>query len=321
MSKSIRGFAVSGALLLITGSALLAMGGCGDAEPVDLAPQVDEDGEVIETNDEAISACLGGGDVKTVRDAIALNCGGVAGCTNTTSTHDDLKLTDPSKYCSCYDWLWSQRTKAPYKNVQIIYHNADPNQCGSNYHIHLQKKNGKAGCSTTCNNGMQGLLHMDLDTSGADGWDANGNPNYCTANGGTYDRVYSCSCAASENKTGTCVNPSGGSSGGGGWNCANSAYNGVQYWTCSGGKLYKCVNGVPQTQTCSNGCQSNPVGTDDTCVSSSVNWNCANSAYNGQQYWTCSGGHLYKCTNGVPQKQTCTNGCNVNAVGTNDTCK
>lgn len=104
------------------------------------------------------------------------------------------------------------------------------------------------------------------------------------------------------------------------WNCANSAYNGVQYWTCSGGTLYKCVNGVPTTQTCSSGCTSNPVGTNDTC-NTSISWNCANSAYNGAQYWTCSGGNLYKCVSGVPQKTTCANGCNVNAVGTNDTCK
>ena len=315
--KSVRGLALPGALFLITGGALLLAAGCG---AVETGPDetMDSDTEQVGTAQSELSTCAGTGDVATVTNAIAANCGGVSGCMLTTSTHNDLRLTDPSKYCSCYEWLWSKRASAPYKNVQIIYHNAASGQCGSNYHIHVQKKTGLASCTTTCNNGMQGLLAMDLDTSSADGFDANGNPNYCTDNGGTYDRTYNCSCVATENKqSGACVNPGTSS----GWNCANSAYNGVQYWTCSGGTLYKCVNGVPQTQTCTYGCQVNAVGTNDTCKPAPINWNCASSAYNGVQYWTCSGGSLYKCVNNVPQKQTCANGCNVNAIGTNDTCK
>jgi hypothetical protein len=116
-----------------------------------------------------------------------------------------------------------------------------------------------------------------------------------------------------------------GSTSGGGWNCNDSGYNGQQYWTCSGGDLHKCNNGVPEVQSCGgNGCNVNAVGTDDTCKSggSNVSWNCNNSAYNGQQYWTCSNGDIYKCVNGVPEVQSCGgNGCNVNAVGTDDTCK
>jgi surface antigen len=55
--------------------------------------------------------------------------------------------------------------------------------------------------------------------------------------------------------------------GGGGvsWNCANSSYNGKQYWTCSGNARYRCENGTPVRQLCPNGCQSRPLGTDDTC--------------------------------------------------------
>jgi hypothetical protein len=107
------------------------------------------------------------------------------------------------------------------------------------------------------------------------------------------------------------------------WNCNNSAYNGQQYWTCSGGDIYKCVNGVPQVQDCgSNGCNSNALGTDDTCKTGNpVNWNCNNSAYNGQQLWTCSNGDIYKCVNGVPEVQDCgANGCKSNPLGTNDVC-
>ena len=57
----------------------------------------------------------------------------------------------------------------------------------------------------------------------------------------------------------------GGGSGGISWDCNKSAYNGNQYWTCSGGDLYKCVGGVPQQQKCAAGCNVRPVGTDDTC--------------------------------------------------------
>ena len=57
----------------------------------------------------------------------------------------------------------------------------------------------------------------------------------------------------------------GGGSGGISWDCNKSAYNGNQYWTCSGGNLYKCVGGVPQQQKCAAGCNVRPVGTDDTC--------------------------------------------------------
>lgn len=55
--------------------------------------------------------------------------------------------------------------------------------------------------------------------------------------------------------------------GGGGvsWDCSKSAYNGGQYWTCSGGSLYKCLSGVPQQRVCPAGCNVMPLGTDDTC--------------------------------------------------------
>lgn len=52
-----------------------------------------------------------------------------------------------------------------------------------------------------------------------------------------------------------------------------------------------------------------------------ISWDCTKSAYNGGQYWTCSGGSLYKCTSGVPQQRICPAGCNVMPLGTDDTCK
>jgi surface antigen/YHS domain-containing protein len=107
------------------------------------------------------------------------------------------------------------------------------------------------------------------------------------------------------------------------WSCANSSYNGQQYWTCSNGNIYKCVNGVAQEQTCDSGCNVAPLGTDDSCKSNApppVDWSCGNSSYNGQQYWTCSNGNIYKCSGGVPEEQVCNNGCKSNPLGTNDVC-
>lgn len=51
-------------------------------------------------------------------------------------------------------------------------------------------------------------------------------------------------------------------------------------------------------------------------------WNCANSAYHGNQYWTCGNGNLNKCdANGRPMQIFCGRaGCKVNPVGTDDQC-
>lgn len=117
-----------------------------------------------------------------------------------------------------------------------------------------------------------------------------------------------------------------GSSGGGGstWTCANSAYNGVQYWTCDSSMTSrnKCDgSGAHLKETCGRGCFGNSVGKDDLCIQPASSWSCANSAYNGQQWWTCSGGYLYKCDSQGGVVAYCPAGCNVGALGTNDTCK
>lgn len=123
--------------------------------------------------------------------------------------------------------------------------------------------------------------------------------------------------------------PGGEPSNGGSWDCGQSSYHGNQFWTCSGGSIHRCENGVAQEQTCQDGCQTNAVGTDDACKSPPAppppppppNWNCSNSAYQGNQYWTCSGGNAYRCEGGVPQEQICAAGCKSNPIGTNDVCK
>ena len=105
--------------------------------------------------------------------------------------------------------------------------------------------------------------------------------------------------------------------------CASYAYQGVQYWTCAGSTLKKCdANGQVQQQACGLGCVSHGVAEDDTCKSNSgTTWDCASSAYSGLQYWTCSSGNLHRCQDGLPTEMPCSNGCQPNAPGSDDTCK
>jgi lysozyme len=105
------------------------------------------------------------------------------------------------------------------------------------------------------------------------------------------------------------------------WSCAASAYLGAQYWTCSNGNLFKCQGGVPVEDECALGCISRPAGSVDLCISSAGSWSCAGSAYNGAQYWTCSGGNLYRCAGGVGEEVVCPSGCISHPLGTDDACR
>ncbi len=49
------------------------------------------------------------------------------------------------------------------------------------------------------------------------------------------------------------------------WTCNQSSYQGQQVWTCSGGTLYRCENGTPVKKDCPSGCNTNPLGVNDTC--------------------------------------------------------
>ena len=144
--------------------------------------------------------------------------------------------------------------------------------------------------------------------------------------GGASSSSTTTSASTSTTSTTSSSTTSSSSTGGGNpptvqWSCGSSAYNGQQYWTCSNGNIYRCQNGVPEEQMCANGCNSNPLGTNDTCKSATpANWSCASSAYNGKQYWTCSGGNIYECQNGVAVEQTCPSGCKSNPLGTDDVC-
>lgn len=105
------------------------------------------------------------------------------------------------------------------------------------------------------------------------------------------------------------------------WSCADSAYNGAQYWTCKGGSRYRCEGGQPVEDACDQGCLVRSLGQDDLCISDASGWACAGSAYAGGQYWTCSGGDIYRCSGGTQQMVDCPSGCNVMSLGTDDTCK
>jgi len=112
----------------------------------------------------------------------------------------------------------------------------------------------------------------------------------------------------------------GGSGGGVSWSCSSSAYGGQQWWTCSDGDVYECQSGTPVKTTCQLGCLSQPLGHDDLCISSDPAWSCSSSAYNGQQWWTCSGGKLHRCAGGAPEVVACPSGCASKPLGTNDVC-
>jgi lysozyme len=105
------------------------------------------------------------------------------------------------------------------------------------------------------------------------------------------------------------------------WSCSASAYGGAQYWTCSGGALHECVGGAPVERACDYSCVARAVGQDDLCVNAAPGWSCASSAYSGAQYWTCSGGSLYRCAGVTPETIACPNGCVSHPLGSDDTCR
>ena len=108
-----------------------------------------------------------------------------------------------------------------------------------------------------------------------------------------------------------------------GWYCGASA----QHPSGDANKRYLCAGGgTSSTESCANGCQVNPPGTDDTCKSSTADgcaglssgWYCGASA----QHPAGDGSTRYLCQGGVTSSsQYCPNGCQVNPPGNDDTCK
>jgi len=87
--------------------------------------------------------------------------------------------------------------------------------------------------------------------------------------------------------------------------------------------LYSCstAGAIPQqSEVCANGCQTNPPGTPDACIQG--------ACPGGGDYCGASvaqnSANLYHCTGAgaVPTvKEVCSNGCQINPVGTADVCK
>ena len=90
------------------------------------------------------------------------------------------------------------------------------------------------------------------------------------------------------------------------------------YW-CDGNKLLLCKSGaISSSQTCNDGCQSMPAGTDDKCKTATPTGPCTGKA-NG--YW-CDGSKLLLCKSGaVSSSKTCSDGCQPMPAGTDDKCK
>ncbi|NES65302.1 MAG: hypothetical protein F6K24_08575 [Okeania sp. SIO2D1] len=132
--------------------------------------------------------------VDRVMNKVVSHCGSVKyGIGANEDTHKDFELSN-NQYCDCYSYLWSQRDKPDFRNIQFIYH--EPSAC-DDYHIHVEKW-------PTC---YSGKYQYVID-------DESPKESPCTANRlGDVDRTFSnaqCSSPGSYNKlVNTCNNPDG----------------------------------------------------------------------------------------------------------------
>lgn len=90
-------------------------------------------------------------------------------------------------------------------------------------------------------------------------------------------------------------------------------------WTCSGATRARCRSGVTETETCPSGCVASKTG-DALCAVPAPSWSCGASTYAGAQYWTCSGGSIFRCQGGAPVSVVCPGGCELGPSGTDDAC-
>jgi hypothetical protein len=86
-------------------------------------------------------------------------------------------------------------------------------------------------------------------------------------------------------------------------------------WTCAGTARTKCA----AREECPRGCLPSLHG-DASCIAPTTAWTCNQSAYQGTQYWTCSGGNLYKCDDKGPVTVHCAAGCVTGPLATDDVC-
>ncbi len=194
----------------------------------------------------------------------------------------------------------------PYQTVSPPggYYYGSPEFNGTCQHVHLTGNGGGWSCGNSQYNGQQY-------------WTCSNGTLYKCDGGGHVESVACGSVGCKGNAPGTDDQCN--------WNCASSAANGAQWWTCHNGNLFECDGaGHPKMTYCGGlGCKSNAAGTNDQCYQPSPGWNCASSqGSDGNQYWTCSGdGNVHECSGGTPIELACPHGCNHNPANTNDTCK
>jgi hypothetical protein len=94
-------------------------------------------------------------------------------------------------------------------------------------------------------------------------------------------------------------------------------------WTCDGEARVRCVGSTPQREACGRGCLASSGEGDAVCVEPDASWSCADSEYQGQQYWTCdsSTGQLHRCDADGGVVAACEAGCATGPVGTDDACR
>jgi hypothetical protein len=91
-------------------------------------------------------------------------------------------------------------------------------------------------------------------------------------------------------------------------------------WTCSQPtSRTRCKGGVTESEPCSHLCVSRAIG-GASCAEPAPSWDCADSIYKGDQWWTCNAGAIYRCNAGTPLTVKCEDGCAVGPPGTHDTC-
>jgi hypothetical protein len=124
----------------------------------------------------------------------------------------------------------------------------------------------------------------------------------------------------------------GGSGSGSGGGCAgfsDGLYCGGDGVSGDASTLYQCSGGnLSPVQTCDDGCQTMPNGTNDACAPSGGGGGggggCSglnDGLYCGGDYVSGDASTLYQCSGGnLSVSQVCANGCQVQANGTNDLC-
>ena len=216
------------------------------------------------------------------------------------------------------------------------------NCSNGNYSIKTKCSNGckknSAGKNDECQSSSKKCPSGNGYYCGDKDLDQNENTLYKCSNG-NYDKVEKCSNGCKKNAAGTndtckaATAPTPTPSPTPTVKCpsGNGLYCGDSGKSQNTNYLYQCTNGsYSLKESCSNGCQRNAAGTNDSCKAvtptpaptPTVKCPSGNGLYCGDSGKSQNTNYLYQCTNGsYSLKESCSNGCQRNAAGTNDSCK